>query len=181
MPRTNRNNDINYTIVLINNDKDKVKMLDLTPSSNFRNYRWAIEHAIKNDTKKTNKIVNEIRKYDVNDFNYEKLDFYYGKYTDALKKLQNVSNRLGITSNYQVSKEVIELRDKLIKDTEQTETNETDKETEPITETTETTEIEPQTELITDENGKVKCNECGKFMLKSNLKRHIRNRHSNKD
>ena len=160
MPRTNRNNDINYTIILITNDKDKVKMLDLTPSSNYRNYRWAIEHAIKTDTKKTNKIVNEIRKYDFNDFSYEKLDFYFGKYTDALKKLQNISNKLNITSNYQVSKEVIELRNKLINETEQTET----------TETTETTE-----------NGKVKCNECGKFMLKSNLKRHIRNKHNKKD
>lgn len=155
MPRINRNNDINYTIILITNDKDKVKMLDLTPSSNYRNYRWAIEHAIKNDTKKTNKVVNEIRKYDVNDFSYEKLDFYFGKYTDALKKLQNISNKLNITSNYQVSKEVIELRNKLINET---------------TETTETTE-----------NGKVKCNECGKFMLKSNLKRHIRNKHNKKD
>ena len=166
MPRTNRNNDINYTIILITNDKDKVKMLDLTPSSNYRNYRWAIEHAIKNDAKKTNKIVNEIRKYDFNDFSYEKLDFYFGKYTDALKKLQNISNKLNITSNYQVSKEVIELRNKLINETEQTETTET-------TEQTETTE--------TTENGKVKCNECSKFMLKSNLKRHIRNKHNKKD
>ena len=157
MPRINRNNDINYTIVLITNDKDKVKMLDLTPSSNYRNYRWAIEHAIKNDAKKTNKIVNEIRKYDFNDFSYEKLDFYFGKYTDALKKLQNISNKLNITSNYQVSKEVIELRNKLINETEQTETTET------------------------TENGKVKCNECSKFMLKSNLKRHIRNKHNKKD
>ena len=167
MPRTNRNNDVNYTIILMTNDKDNVKLLDLTPSSNFRNYRWSVENAIKTNTKKTNKIVNEIRKYAVNDFTYEKLDFYFGRYTDAVKKLQSVANKLGITSNYEVSRAVIELRDKLMNETE-----------EPITETEEPiTETMTEINVITDENGKVKCNECDKFMLKSNLKRHIRNRH----
>ena len=119
MPRMNRNVDVNYTIILINNPKENIKMLDLTPSKNFRNYKWSVENAIKNGTKKTNKIVNTIRKYDPTDFIYEKLDFYYGKYTDALKKLNEVADKLGLESNYAASKSVMELRNKLINEPEE--------------------------------------------------------------
>lgn len=186
MPKTNRNNDINYTIILINNKKDKIRMLDLTTSSNFRNYKWTVENAIKNGTKKTNKIVNEVRKYGQNNFTYEKLDFYYGKYTEAVKKLQSVSNKLGIDSNHSVSKEVIELRDKLITESCNGSNGSDGSDGSNCSNCCEATSelIENQTELlndkpqlITDETGKVKCNYCGKFMLKSNLKRHIKNKH----
>jgi len=37
MPRTNRNNDINYTVVSLTNTKDKIKLLDLTTTNNFKN------------------------------------------------------------------------------------------------------------------------------------------------
>ena len=84
MPKTNRNKDIDYTIILINNEEDKVKLLDITTNNNYRNYQWAVTDAIKKDTKKTNKIINEIRKYGTDKFTYEKLEYFTGKYTCLL-------------------------------------------------------------------------------------------------
>ena len=117
MPKTNRNNDIEYTIILINNENDNIKLLDITTNKNYRNYQWSVTNAIKTDTKKTNKVINEIRKYGTDNFKYEKLDYFTGKYTDAIKKLNAISNKLGIMSNYSVSNEVIELREKLMSNT----------------------------------------------------------------
>jgi hypothetical protein len=190
MPRINRTNDIEYTIILISNPKEKVKMLDITTSSNFRNYKWSVENAIKNNTKKTNKILIEIRKYEPTDFKYEKLDCYFGKYNDALKKLNDVADKLGLESNYSVSKDVIELRNKLIKVEEPKD--------QPPTELLKSAILTPK-EIIIDtptelkstiltpkdtdpkQTGKVKCDKCGIFVLKSNLSRHIKNKHTVKE
>ena len=73
--------------------------MDITTNNNYRNYQWAVNDAIKKDTKKTNKIINEIRKYGTDKFTYEKLEYFTGKYTDAIKKLNEISNTLGIMSN----------------------------------------------------------------------------------
>jgi len=116
MPRANRTGDVDYTIILIHNPKENIKLLDLTTSKNFRNYKWAIENAIKHGTKKTNKIVNKIRDYEPKDFMYEKLDFYYGRYSDAVKKMNEIAYKLGIESNYSVSNNVMELREELAKE-----------------------------------------------------------------
>jgi hypothetical protein len=183
MPKTNRNKDIDYTIILINNEADKVKLLDITTNNNYRNYQWAVNDAIKKDTKKTNKIINEIRKYGTDKFTYEKLEYFTGKYTDAIKKLNEISNTLGIMSNYSVSAEVIELREKLIKKNE-IEIEKTDEEqikdvlTDIIDEVVNTNEEVEQPNKVKCDN-KVKCETCDKMMLKSNLKRHIKSRHSN--
>jgi len=63
MPRTNRNNDINYTVVSLTNTKDNIKLLDLTTTNNFRNYKWSVKNSILNDTKKTDVIINQVKKY----------------------------------------------------------------------------------------------------------------------
>ena len=135
MPRINRMNDINYTIVLISHiTDDSIRLLDLTTDKNYRNYKWAINNSIVKDTKKTNVVVNEIRKCGIINFKFEKLEYYYGQYNDAVKKLNSVSNTLNILSNYSVSNEIIQLRNKISKDTPENAVE--------ITEITEITEDE---------------------------------------
>lgn len=181
MPKTNRSKEIGYTIILIHSETDDVKLLDITTDSNFRNFQWSVANAIKTDKKMTNVVINEIRKYGESNFTYQKLDFYFGFYTDAIKKLNNISNELGLISNHSVSQEVIDLRKKLINsNTEQEEQLKTDDEQVKEVLDDVINEVVSQCDNCEtpQETLKVKCEFCEKFMLKSNLKRHIKNKHT---
>ena len=171
MPKTNRSKEIGYTIILIHSEKDDVKLLDITTDSNFRNFQWSVANAIKTDKKINNVVINEIRKYGESNFTYQKLDFYFGFYTDAIKKLNNISNELGLISNHSVSQEVIDLRKKLIN-------SNTQEQVEQVNQCDEVVDNCDKCDETPQETLKVKCEFCEKMMLKSNLKRHIKNKHT---
>jgi len=99
MPRTNRNNDINYTVVSLTNTKDNIKLLDLTTTNNFRNYKWSVKNSILNDKKKTDVIINQVKKYNLNDFKFGRESTFFGKHKEAVVYLNKLADELGVICN----------------------------------------------------------------------------------
>ena len=103
MPKINRfqNQDYNYLVI---HRGDKM-ITDITRPRNVSGYKWAIKKILAGEKtiKRPNKVVEFIK---VNNLKFAELKFkvfdeFYGTYEDAVKHLEQINYKLGISNKYE--------------------------------------------------------------------------------
>ena len=112
MGRQKRTDTINYCILFLHNKKTNTRLLDLTPTTNVRNYKYMLKQSYEDKTKKFNYVLNNIRSNgeDINDFRLEVLqEMVNTTYSDACNRLKVISNELNLDSRFALSNDAKEL------------------------------------------------------------------------
>ena len=103
MPKLNRfqNQDYNYLVI---HSGDKM-VTDITRPRNVSGYKWAIKKIMSGEKNiiRPNKVVEFIKVNNLkfSDLKFEVFDEFYGTYEDALKHLDQINYKLGLSTKYE--------------------------------------------------------------------------------